>query len=69
MKVENVTSQAVDKAIKLENLRKEYVRIQYLLENALSYLKDNDLINDFIEDRDIDITPDERVFYELETDE
>ena len=50
----------------LSDLREAYIRIQYLLEGALSYLNDNDLINDFVEDRDVDITPEECEFYELE---
>lgn len=43
-----------------------YNRSQYLLENAISYIKDNDLLEDFMEDRDIDFTREEEKYFEIE---
>lgn len=43
-----------------------YNRSQYLLENAISYIKDNELLEDFMEDRDIDFTREEEKYFEIE---
>ena len=49
----------------ITDYQQSYNRSQYLLENAVSYIKDNDLLKDFIEDRDIDFTSEERSYFEL----
>lgn len=36
--------------------------MMYLLENAISYLYDNDLLDDFMEDRDIDMSDEAREY-------
>ena len=38
-------------------------REKYLLENAMSYMHDNDIISDFLWDRDISLTEDEIMYY------
>lgn len=42
-----------------------YHRNRYMVENLISYLKDNELLADFTEDRDIDWQDWEIQFYEL----
>lgn len=49
----------------LADYKKAYDRSQYLLENAISYIADNDLLEDFISDRDIDFTREEKEYFEI----
>ena len=49
----------------LADYEKAYNRSQYLLENAISYIADNDLLEDFISDRDIDFTREEKKYFEI----
>ena len=53
-------------AVIAADYQQAYNRSQYLLENAISYIKDNDLLEDFMEDRDIDFTREEQVYFEIE---
>lgn len=43
-----------------------YNRYKYIAENAISYVKENDLLEDFILDRDIEFEPFELEYYEIE---
>ena len=53
-------------AVIASDYQQSYNRSQYLLENAISYIKDNDLLEDFMEDRDIDFTREEEKYFEIE---
>ena len=50
----------------ITDYQQSYNRLQYLLENAISYIKDNDLLEVFMEDRDIDFTREEEKYFEIE---
>lgn len=41
----------------------ETLRTKELLENAISYLKDNDLLDDFLEDRYLELTESEKAYF------
>ena len=49
--------------ISMENTDVTYDRFKEIAESALSYLADNDLLDDFLEDRDIDLDDDEREYF------
>lgn len=44
---------------------KKYNRMKYLLENAISYMQDMEFLYDFTEDRDIDWTSEEILYYNI----
>lgn len=40
--------------------------IRYLMETAMSYIMDNDLLEDFLEDRDIDMSTEMKEYLGIE---
>lgn len=44
---------------------KRYMRMREIAEQAISYLQDNGLIDDFLEDRDIDLSPEEKRYFAI----
>ena len=40
-------------------------RAREIAEQAISYLQDNDLLEDFLEDRDIDLSNEEYEYFEI----
>lgn len=40
-------------------------RVREIAEQAISYLQDNDLLEDFLEDRDLDLTAEECEYFEI----
>jgi len=48
-----------------EEMTKKYNRYKYLLENAISYMQDMEFLYDFTEDRDIDWTAEEILYFNI----
>jgi len=46
-----------------------YMRMANIAEIAISYLKDNDLLEDFMEDTDVNFDEDEMEYFEIEEDD
>lgn len=44
-------------------------RMLEFIENAVSYLKDNDLLDDFLEDRYLELTEEEKSYFGIDAEE